>query len=97
VTCISHIIPSVLTSPRPTWVDGLEINPVSDGLVIYQASPEQVHHLNHTSAVIFSLCDGHQSIAEIAAEVQLAFSLDKPPIVEVTACIAELTEKAVLQ
>jgi hypothetical protein len=84
-------------SPRPTWTEGLEINPVSDGLVIYQASPEQVHHLNNTSAVIFSLCDGNMSIPEITTEVQSVFSLEEPPIGEVTACIAELTEKALLR
>ena len=64
---------------RPSRCEGLEVNQVADGLVVYQAAPEQVHYLNNTSAVIFELCEGHRSIEEIAEQVQDVFSLPAPP------------------
>jgi hypothetical protein len=82
---------------QPTHGEGLEISEVADGLVVYQSSPEQVHYLNNTSAVIFELCQGDKTAVEIAAQVQSMFSLDEPPVAEVEACIADLLAKAVLQ
>ena len=70
---------------RPSRCEGLEVNQVADGLVVYQAAPEQVHYLNNTSAVIFELCEGHRSIEEIAEQVQDVFSLPAPPVDEVKA------------
>jgi hypothetical protein len=85
------------TAQRPSRCEGLEINQVADGLVVYQAKPEQVHYLNNTSAVIFELCDGERTIDEIAGQVQLVFSLEQSPASEVEGCVAELTAKAVVR
>jgi Coenzyme PQQ synthesis protein D (PqqD) len=82
---------------RPSRCEGLEVNQVADGLVVYQAAPEQVHYLNNTSAVIFELCEGHRSIEEIAEQVQDVFSLPAPPVDEVKACVSDLVDKAVVR
>jgi hypothetical protein len=85
------------TVQRPSRCEGLEVNQVADGLVVYQAAPEQVHYLNNTSAVIFELCQGDRSIEEIAEQVRDVFSLPAPPIDEVEACVSELAHKAVVR
>jgi hypothetical protein len=85
------------TVERPTRAEGLEVNSVADGLVVYQAAPEQVHYLNNTSAVIFELCDGTLTVEEIAAEVQAIFALAGSPTEEVTTCLSELVAKAVVR
>ena len=82
---------------RPSRCEGLEVNTVADGLVIYQSDPEQVHYLNNTSAIIFELCDGTMGVDEIAEQVQGLFSLDDPPIGEVETCVADLMAKAVVR
>jgi hypothetical protein len=82
---------------RPTRIDGLEINEVADGLVVYQADPERVHYLNNTAAVVFELCDGRLTVAEITQQVADTFSLADPPVAEVEACLAELSAKGVVQ
>jgi hypothetical protein len=82
---------------RPSRAEGLEVNTVADGLVIYQSAPEQVHYLNNTSAIVFELCDGTLTVAEIAEQMQSLLSLPEAPVGEVETCVAELVAKAVVQ
>ena len=44
---------------------GLEVNEVPDGYVVYQSSKDRVHFLNPVAAVIFELCDGNHTAADI--------------------------------
>jgi hypothetical protein len=82
---------------RPARVEGLEVSEVDDGLVVYQASPEQVHYLNNTAAFVFELCSGERTAGEIATLMGDAFSLVDPPVAEVVSCLAELRTKGVLR
>jgi hypothetical protein len=82
---------------RPSAVDGLEINEVDDGLVLYQPAPEQVHYLNSTAAVVFELCSGRLTVEEITSLVGSAFALSEPPVVEVASCIDDLRAKGVVR
>ena len=38
--------------------EGLDVNEVPDGYVIYQTEADRVHYLNKTAAIVFELCDG---------------------------------------
>ncbi len=89
----------MVSSPtqRPVRTDGLEINEVADGLVVYQAAPERVHYLNNTAAVVFELCDGDHTTADIVDAVGELFSLNEAPTAEVEACLVELRAKGVVQ
>ena len=69
---------------------GLDLNPSEDGLIVYVAATDTVHHLNKTASVIFALCDGTRDAAAIAAEVGVLFELDEPPLDETVACLSEL-------
>ena len=53
--------------------------------------PESVIVLNPTGADILSLCDGHRSVAEVAAELQTRY--DRVVDDEVTAFLARLVTK----
>src|SRR5271165_277253 len=64
---------------RPVHASGLEIHEVADGLVVYQPDPECVHHLNSTAAIVFCLCAGENTVAEIGEEVALAYGLAQAP------------------
>ena len=48
-----------------------------DGLVVYVAASDTVHHLNKTAGVIFGLCDGSRDAAAIADEVAVLFALER--------------------
>ena len=90
-------MPPVTDVLRPARCGGLEVSEVADGLVVYQAAPEQVHYLNNTSAVVFELCDGDHSLQEIADTVRDVFSLSEAPLEEVRACVDDLTGKGVVR
>ncbi len=82
---------------KPVRADGLEVNEVADGLVVYQDAPEQVHYLNNTAALVFELCTGDNSVARIVELVQDAFGLDAKPEAEIESCVAELRQQGVLR
>jgi hypothetical protein len=75
---------------RPRRADALEVSEVVDGLVVYQADPDRVHYLNTTAAVVFELCTGENSEAEIADLVGHAYGLDEAPRHEVASCLDHL-------
>lgn len=60
--------------PRPPKrVSGLDVTPVEDGFLIYQASRDRVHHLNHTALLVLELCDGKSSAESIAEALTQAY------------------------
>jgi hypothetical protein len=85
------------TTARPVQADGLEVNEVEDGLVLYQAGPKLVHYLNNTAAFVFELCSGERTVDEIAAFVARSFDMEGLPIAAVVSCVDELREKGVLR
>jgi len=42
---------------QPSVIDGLDVNEVKDGLIVYDPSRDRVHYLNATAGVVFTLCD----------------------------------------
>ena len=49
--------------------EGLDVNEVPDGYVIYQTAADRVHYLNKTAAIVFELCDGARGADDIVARV----------------------------
>ncbi|MGI9659128.1 MAG: PqqD family peptide modification chaperone, partial [Gaiellaceae bacterium] len=81
---------------RPRATPGLDVNETEDGLVIYTAANDKVHHLNNTAAVIFQLCDGSTDESAIVAAVAAAFDLAEPPIEETRSRLAELEREGLI-
>jgi PqqD family protein of HPr-rel-A system len=75
---------------RPRKTDGIQIDPVEDGFVVYQQDRARVHYLNPTAKLILELCDGTLTAAQIAALIEEAFSLAQPPRQEVDNALATL-------
>jgi hypothetical protein len=81
---------------NPKLASGIEINKVADGYVVYQATQDRVHYLNHTATIILELCNGQNSLAEIAGLLQAAYELPARPLEEVTACLNQLTDEGLI-
>jgi Trypsin-co-occurring domain 2/Coenzyme PQQ synthesis protein D (PqqD) len=81
---------------RPARAGGLEVQEVADGLMVYQAEPECVHQLNNTAAVVFELCDGHNTVPEISEQLAAAFGHNGVPADAAYSCIADLWSKGVI-
>jgi Coenzyme PQQ synthesis protein D (PqqD) len=50
--------------------DHLVIQEVGDELVVYDQKRHRAHHLNPAAALIWRSCDGHSSVADLAAMLQ---------------------------
>jgi hypothetical protein len=64
---------------RYARMPGLEVNEVPDGYVVYQVSKDKVHFLNPVAAVIFELCDGNHSAADIRSILVAGYQLSAFP------------------
>ena len=79
-----------------TRVDGLEVNEVPDGYVIYETARDRVHYLNKTAAIIFELCDGNRDADDIVARVKLLFDLGASDDNEIRGAIKSLLKEGLV-
>jgi hypothetical protein len=75
---------------RPKKSDGLEIDEVEDGFVIYQPDRDRVHYLNPTANLILELCDGSLTAEQIADLIAQTFEMAAPPNQEVEEALGKL-------
>ncbi len=75
---------------------GCETTSTADGVVIYQAAREKIHHLNPTAAIVYRLCGEKASVEKIIENLQNAFALQEPPRVEVHRCIEQLLAEGLI-
>ena len=74
----------------PLKADDIEIDEVSDGLIVYQPGRGRVHYLNHTAAIVLELCTGTYGLDQIGLTVQEMFGLAQVPDDEIKACLGQL-------
>jgi hypothetical protein len=86
----------IQSDDRFTKADGLEVNEVPDGCVIYQLKADRVHFLNPTAVIIFELCEGQLKVSEIEAFVVAAFELKASPTEEIHNCFGSLVAEGLI-
>jgi hypothetical protein len=86
-----------MSEQPPQPIEGLEVHEVEDGLVVFDPQADRVHYLNPTASLVFALCDGTRSHADLAGLLQDAWKLDGPPTDEVSACVSQLRDEGVLR
>lgn len=77
-------------------VEGLELTPVDDGFIIYEAERDRVHYLNHSSALVLTLCDGQNSEGDIKKLLQRHFDLPIPPEEDVAQILAQFRDEGLV-
>jgi hypothetical protein len=77
--------------------EGLDVNEVPDGYVIYQTEADRVHYLNKTAAIVFELCDGARGADEIVARVGKMFEVEGTADGEIEACLQSLIKEGLVQ
>ena len=85
-----------MRSAPPRQIENLQIDQAANGFVIFDASRERVHYLNHTAALILQLCSGENSETDIAGYLQEAYALPEPPAAEVAAYVTRLAEEGLI-
>ncbi len=86
-----------LTDALPVRADGLEINIMHDGVVIYQRDHKKIHYLNHTAGLVLELCDGSHGVPALAKIVAEAYGLAEPPQDDVVSCLQDLMSKELIR
>lgn len=81
---------------KPNRAGGLEAHEVDDGLVVYQAATDRVHYLNAVASVVYELCTGEHSEAEIVEIVGAAWGLADPPFDEVHLALDQFRAEGML-
>jgi hypothetical protein len=76
--------------------EGLDVNEVVDGYVIYQIAADRVHYLNKTAAIVFELCDGERGADDIVARVGQMFELKDTANGQIEACIDSLLKEGLV-
>jgi hypothetical protein len=80
----------------PRQVEGVEINQVADGYVVYHPARDRVHYLNQTATIVLELCNGKNDAAKIASLLQTAYELPELPLEEVTGCLGQLRAEGLI-
>lgn len=81
---------------RPVRADGIEVNEVDDGFVVYDPVNDRVHYLNHTAALVLELCTGEHTDDQVVDLIGTLYDLPQPPMAEVTECLAQLREEGLV-
>jgi hypothetical protein len=61
---------------KPRARDELAVAEIDGEAVVYDAIPSKLHYLSHSAALIFGLCDGRTTIAEMAGAIGEAYEMD---------------------
>jgi hypothetical protein len=55
-----------------------------------------VHYLNQTAAILLTLCNGENRVADLPELLRLAFDLAAPPATEVRDCLERLVNEGLI-
>ena len=82
----------------PRHKPGLEIEDTGDELLIHKADLDNTYYLNGTAALVWRLCDGNRSGAEIVDLLADAYSDEAESVRDqVPGILNELIEQAVVE
>ena len=84
-------------SEYPKITEGIDINEVEDGYVIYQSEKDKVHYLNKTAVLVLEACTGKNSEADIRTIVREAYELPEDPVKEVSDCLNTLMQEGLVK
>lgn len=79
-----------MAAVKPQVRDDLTVVELDGEAVIFDEQTADLHHLNPTATIVFGLCDGTATMAEIATDISEAFGV---PGAEVEAQVRGLVRR----
>ncbi len=83
-------------TPRYTHGADLETHETEDGLVVFNPGTDCVHHLNYTASVLFELCQGAHTAAELAGMMAKIYALEETPSEVIETSLQQLVADGLL-
>lgn len=65
---------------KPRVRDDLTIVELDGETVVYDEETTELHHLNRTATIVFGLCDGSATMAEMAADLSAVFEVPREEV-----------------
>jgi Coenzyme PQQ synthesis protein D (PqqD) len=65
---------------RPRRREGVLDIDMGDGFILFDDASSLVHHLNPSATLIWQLCDGTGTVADLARDIAAEYELDEPTI-----------------
>ena len=81
----------------PKQSEGLELNQLADGYIVYQPDRDRVHYLNHTAVLVLEMCNGGVRADAIPRLLKNAYNLAEPPTSEVAECLTKLLDEGLIR
>ncbi len=86
-----------ISAPGPSTRPDLVVVELDGEAVVYDEQSGNVHHLNPSATVVFSLLDGELTPGQLAAEIAAAFGLENDEVDrQVRALVARFREQGLL-
>jgi len=63
-----------MPAAKPRVREDLAVVEIDGEAVVYDERTNDIHHLNPTAAIVFSLCDGSATVKEFSADIASAFN-----------------------
>ena len=64
-----------MTAVKPKIREDLTIEELDGEAVVYDEESTELHHLNRTATIVFDLCDGSATMAEMAEDISAVFGV----------------------
>jgi len=78
-------------------VEGLEVHEADDGLIVFNAGTDRVHHLNPTAGVVFELCLQPRSATALLNSLHMLYQRQDLPDDEIRRTLAQLVAEGLLE
>ncbi len=97
-TDVPRTLVTVPDGYRPRRREGVLDIDMGDGFILFDESSSLVHHLNPSATLIWQLCDGTGTVADLAGDIAAEYGLDEPTIrSQVAEVIAEFDALELVQ
>ena len=77
--------------------EGLEVHEADDGLIVFNATTDRVHHLNPTTGVIFELCLQPRPQIALLEALRTLYQNDDLPDAEILQTLGQLLTEGLLE
>ncbi|ODS31718.1 MAG: hypothetical protein SCARUB_03154 [Candidatus Scalindua rubra] len=82
----------------PSAKEGVKLEELDDGCVLYDTEKDEVHSLNITAASVWACCDGKHTIKEIADVIEKCFKQESKVVLQdIIKIIQEFSKKELIK